>query len=1076
MEDDSFNIIEYLYFYNGGGVAVGDINNDGFPDIYFSANRQPNRLFLNLGKDDEGKIHFQDITESAGVAGLGNWSTGVTMVDVNGDGWLDIYQCVVGNYKNFKGHNQLFINNGCLGDSSNQNDPCQITFTDQAKLYGIDHSGFSTQAAFFDYDLDGDLDLYLLCHSVHSTETYRDTTTTRLRNPLAGDKLFENKMGETRPDQPIFEDVSEAAGIIGGIAGYGLGIAISDLDNNGYPDIYVGNDFHENDFLYFNQGNGKFIEKSKMTLGHTSYFSMGNDLADINNDGRIDIITLDMKPENESIYKSGEGPDPFDIYRFKRDFGYHHQFPQNMLHMNRGAGINGEIRFSEKANMMGVSATDWSWSALIADYDNDGWKDLYITNGIPRRPNDLDYLKFIANKEIQEYASDLELVEQMPDGKISNFAFVNHQGEKFEDVTHRWGLSIPSVSNGAAYADFDLDGDLDLVVNNLNDFAVYFENMSDQYSNNKYLKVRFKGPAKNQLGVGTKVTIYTGGEKQFQELYVSRGWQSGVDHTLHFGTGTVEVIDSLLVTWFDGKQEILKSIETNQTLLFDYLNAVAKSVDKEKPAKPLFQDSSHKLAPSYSHRENRFYDSTREPLIPYLLSTQGPKIAVADVNGDQLEDFFIGGSSGQAGALYLQNQDGTFDFAENKAFLNDALCEDTGVAFFDADQDGDMDLYIGSGGNQFFRQDTSLLDRLYINDGRGNFVKSAQSLPKTFNQTSCVRPFDFDGDGDTDLFVGSRSVAFYYGRSPESYLLINDGKGNFSEASSDLIDLSNLGMVTDAAWADIDRDQDLDLVLTGDWMPVTIFKNEQHKFTRTKASPISGWWNCIIASDIDRDGDMDLIIGNFGTNSNLHPSLNEPVKLYIGDFDKNLTPDPVLTYFRHGTEYPVMSLDALSGQMVFLKKKYRSYVDFSTKPVTEIFSSDQLRDAQVLQVTSFRSSIAINDGQGNFEFRDLPPDAQISSTHSIVVFDFNRDGNLDILLAGNSYDLTPTIGRLDASPGTLLLGQGNGEFKVADNAELNLMLEGQVRDLQIINTKENNYLLAGRNNLPLQCFTINPLP
>jgi hypothetical protein len=725
---------------------------------------------------------------------------------------------------------------------------------------------------------------------------------------------------------------------------------------------------------------------------------------------------------------------------------------------------------------MGISATDWSWGALLADYDNDGWKDLYITNGIPRRPNDLDYLKFIANKEIQEYASDLELVEQMPDGKVSNFAFANHQGQKFEDATDRWGLSIPSVSNGAAYADFDLDGDLDLIVNNLNDFAFYFENKSDQYSNNKYLKVRFKGPVKNQFGVGTKVTIYTGGKKQFQELYVSRGWQSGVDHSLHFGIGTSNVIDSLLVTWFDGKQEIVKSIKSNQSLLFNYSNAIAKSVDKENPVKPLFLDSSHKLSRSYSHRENRFYDSTREPLIPYLLSTQGPKIAVADVNDDQLEDFFIGGSSGQAGALYLQNQDGTFDLAENTAFLKDALCEDTGVAFFDADQDGDMDLYVGSGGNQFFRQDTSLLDRLYINDGRGNFVKSAQSLPKIFNQTSCVRPFDFDGDGDTDLFVGSRSVAFFYGRSPDSYLLINDGKGIFSEASSDIIDLKNLGMVTDAAWVDIDRDQDADLVLTGDWMPVTIFKNEQHQFTRANASLTCGWWNCIVPSDIDEDGDMDLIIGNFGTNSNLHPSLNEPVKLYIGDFDKNLTPDPVLTYFRHGTEYPVMSLDALSGQMVFLKKKYRSYVDFSTKPISEIFSSDQLRGAEVLQVTSFRSTIALNDGKGNFEFRDLPADAQISSTHSIVVFDFNRDGNLDILLAGNSYDLTPTIGRLDASPGTLLLGQGNGEFVATDNAELNLMLEGQVRDLQIISTKENNYLLAGRNNLPLQCFAINPLP
>ena len=761
VENDSFNIIQYLYFYNGGGVAIGDINNDDLPDIYFTSNQESNRLYLN-----KGKLQFEDISKTAGVAGKGNWSTGVTTVDINADGWLDIYVCQVGNYKNFHGKNQLFIN---------QKDG---TFKEQATEYGLDHEGFSTQAAFLDYDIDGDLDMYLLCHSVHSTVGFRDANLRKIPNAAAGDKLYRNEDGK-------FVNVTKEAGIFSGINGYGLGIAIGDIDQNGCPDIYVGNDFHENDFLYLNNCDGTFSEKSTETFGHTSKFSMGNDLADFNNDALLDVLTMDMKPANEVIYRNSAGNDAFDIYQYKLGFGYSHQLPRNMLQLNKGGdfplakGIEG-VKFSDIAQLSNIAATDWSWSALMVDFDNDGWKDIHITNGIIRRPNDLDYIKFSSNQQIQAAASDLELAAKMPIGKVSNFIFKNNTDLTFSDETKNWGIARPSWSNGAAYADLDNDGDLDLVINNINEPAFIYENQSRQISKNNYLKIQLKGSPQNPFGIGAKVTLHHSGQLQYQELYPTRGWQSSVDYGLHFGVGETNEIDYLVVEWMDGKKELLEAVAANQSILLEYKNAKKQEFDLiQDTDNQIFKKIKRLKGINFKHQENRFFDTNREQLIPRLLSTEGPKIAVGDVNGDGLEDVYIGGASQQSGALFLQKNNGEFEKSKEAIFQKDALNEDIAVFFFDADSDGNLDLYVGSGGNEFYGENPALKDRLYKNDGKGNFTKSENALPNIFNQTSCVKAADFDSDGDLDLFIGSRSIPVNYGMPPDSYLLINDGKGNF---------------------------------------------------------------------------------------------------------------------------------------------------------------------------------------------------------------------------------------------------------------------------------------------------------
>ena len=1053
-ETDSMNIIQYLYFYNGGGVGVGDFNGDGLPDLFLTANQADNKLYLN-----KGDFQFRDITDQAGITQEGNWSTGVNVVDVNGDGWLDVYVCQVGAYKAFHGRNQLFIHQG-LRDGIPY-------FKEQAANFGLDHAGFSTQSAFFDYDRDGDLDMYLLCHSVHSTETYRDTSLTRRPNDRAGDKLFRNE-GTDANGQMVFTEVSKTAGINSGIAGYGLSVTIGDIDQNGYPDIYVGNDFHENDFLYLNQGDGTFQETIAAATGHTSNFSMGSDLADINNDGWLDVMTLDMKPDSEYELKNAQGSDPYDIYRFKRSFGYHDQLPRNMLQLNQQLDFTGQVRFSEQGQLAGVDATDWSWSVLMADLDNDTWKDIYITNGIIRRPNNLDYLNFIASEKVQAHATDLELAAQMPNGKVRNYIYRNTGN--FPLIDQKDWLDIPpSYSNGAAIVDLDLDGDLDLVTNNINETVFLHQNQAEKFRDYHFLQIKLESSGLNPFAIGARVSLWTNGASQTQTLAPVHGFQSSQGYTLHFGLGKAGQVDSIRVIWPDGHQTLHAGVAVDQQLVLrpENGNEIFTTVG---PQAAVFEPARERILNPFQHQENLFFDNKREGLIPYLLSTQGPKMASADVNNDGLTDVFIGGASGQTGQLLLQDEAGQFISATWPDLLSHQKSEDTALCFFDADGDSDEDLLVGSGGNEFYRDDPALQDRLYLNDGQGNFRYAPDALPAYFGQTACVRPADYDQDGDLDLFIGIRSVPVSYGISPDSYLLENQGNGQFVLNLTAIPQLEALGMVTDAQWTDTDQDGDLDLVVVGDWMPITLFRQESDGFVRESLKHTAGWWNTLEIVDVDADGDEDWLVGNFGWNSTLSPTVEEPIRLYLGDIDGNLSRDPILTYYRDGKEYTIEDLDGLTRQLVFLKKRFRQYEKFASSTFSEVFDKNELARVQVKEIQTLASSLVLNQGGETFEVEALPMAAQVAPVFAVQATDFNEDGRIDLLLGGNFYEVKPSIGRMDASLGTLLLGQESGDFLPVANAEANLWLNGAVRDFESLPSTGGSLLFVARNNADLQVF------
>jgi len=1044
-ESESLNIIDYLYMYNGGGVAIGDVNNDGLPDIYFSANQKSNVLYLN--KDD---FTFEDITKKAGVGGGANprsWANGVTMVDINADGWLDIYVCRLYGFLGLEG-----VKDG--------------TFSDQANKYGLDARSYAQQAAFFDYDLDGDLDMFLVNMSIKTPSTYKTGSLRTERDSLGGDRLYENRNN-------YYVDVSKEAGIYGGSMGYGLDLSIGDINNDNYPDIYVSNDFHENDYLYFNRGDGTFIEKTKETVGHNSTFSMGNDLADINNDGLLDIFTLDMKPDSEEVLKTSLSPESYSLYKFKRDHGYHDQFARNMLQINQGNLFNDYSSFSEVGEYSGVSATDWSWGALLADFDLDGKKDIFITNGIPHRPNDLDYLHFMSDKAFNTDSLDFkEAVRQMPNGKVRNIAYRN-EGNQFEDVSSSWGLGLNGYSNGVAYADLDNDGDLDLIINNLNTQASIYKNTATDRKGKHFLKVKLLGSSKNTDGIGARVTIQVSDSVQTQELSPVRGWLSSVEPIMIFGLGKNTVVNRLEVDWKDGKKQILRNIQANTEIEVDYSQARSINAKTKKKNPQIFTSTKNQEIIDYTHKENDYIDFDYEALLPRMLSTEGPKMALGDVNNDGLQDVYIGGAKNQPGALYIQqeNINEPFIAVSDKVFVLDRAEEDAEAVFIDVNSDGYQDLYVVSGSGEALKDFTGR-DRLYINLGNNQFQKSVEHPQLHFNG-SCATKGDFNQDGIDDIFVGGRSVPGSYGKYPASRILLGDGAGSLFDFTSRIFGQDfKLGMVTDAVWLNRSKE----LVIVGDWMPITLINLDNEVATIREINDSAGWWNTIEAEDLDGDGDEDLLAGNRGTNSFLKASPEFPVNLYVKDFDRNSSIDPILSYFKDGVEMPFFGMDELSRQLVAVRKVYGTYKNYAKDNFNEVFEKDDLSGAGRWQVQTFESLLLKNQGDGNFQVKALPAQMQFAPIYGFDVHDFDGDGHKDILAVGNFYGNQVSLGKFDASYGHFLKGDGQGNWEVKNPIDSGFQVRGECRDIaQLSNSLGEKIILVSRNNDRLKTFKIRGL-
>jgi len=1044
VETDEFNILTYGNIYNGGGVAVGDINNDGLQDLYFTGSMVGSRLYVN-----KGDFKFKEIAQEAGVFAEGLWNTGTSMADVNGDGFLDIYVCRSAAKNSEKRRNLLFINNG------------DLTFTEKAAEYGLDDSGYSTEANFFDYDRDGDLDVFVLNHSVQPYSSFKNTSKTLRERvyPDYADRLYRN-------DNDKFVEVNKEAGIISSVLGFGLSVSVSDINDDEWPDIYISNDFHEHDFLYINNGDGTFTESLKDFIGHTSHFSMGSDISDINNDGKPDIITLDMLPEGNFRQKMVSGPDNYDKHQFLVNSDFHHQYMRNMLHLNKGNS------FAEIGQLAGIHATDWSWAPLFADFNNDGFKDIFITNGVKRDYTNMDFMNFAVQKRLEEMDSGVEtaikdLLENIPSTIEENYAYENKGDLTFSKTTEDWGLGGKSLSNGAAYADLDNDGDYDIIVNNTDQEAFIYRNNSEREGHN-YLKIQLKGNGKNTLAIGAKAIIKSGEMELFQELFPARGFQSSVDPSLIFGLGKNKKVDELKIIWPDGTITVENNVDANQTLVLEQKNAIPSKIAHNKLPKPYYEDITSDSLLRFEHKENKFIDFKRESLIPHMLSTQGPRLAHGDTNADGLEDFFVGGARGSSGAVFRQVGDGSFAAMDNAFLIQDIHSEDIGAHFFDADNDGDLDLYVVSGGHEFEESAPELQDRIYFNNN-GNFKKREASLPEMLTNGSSVKSYDYDQDGDQDLFVGGRSVPGKYPLAARSYVLENDGKGNFKDVTQKVnADLVSPGMVTDAIWTDFNRDSVKDLIVVGEFMDIRFFVNDKGKLVESD-NPVpgkntKGWWNKIIEGDFDNDGDSDYILGNFGWNSQLKASIEEPVQLYAKDFDDNGAIDPVLCSYIMGESYPVFSKDDLVGQLNGLKSKYVNYSDYATQKITDLFSADQLKDAYNLEANNFATSYLENMGNGQFKLLSLPVQAQFAPVYAILANDINQDGNLDLILAGNFYGTRVKYGRYDANKGLLLLGDGNGKFETVEGNKSGLKIDGEVRDMIIVNR---------RNSLPVILFAKN---
>ncbi len=1042
----SLNILSYLYYYNGAGIAAGDFNNDGLIDLYFTGNQVHDKLYLN-----KGNLQFEDISLKAGINNSEEWTNGVTLVDINHDNLLDIYICKVGDFKNIKGKNLLYINQGLSSDGN-------PTFKENAKAYNLDILSFATQSSFFDFDLDGDLDMFLMNHSVYPNRTYGKGSQRNEIDSFSGDKLFKNDNGK-------YIEISQEAGIFQGKIGYGLGLSISDLNNDGYPDIYIGNDFFENDYLYINQKNGTFeeiISKDITNLGHTSQASMGNDIADINNDGLTDIVSLDMLPENIETYKKSGSEYDNQIYGQYLKKGYQAQFTQNTLHLNLG-----NTKYSEIAFASGIVATDWSWGPLIVDLDNDGYKDIFISNGIKGATNDMDFINFIVNEKIQKRINkgmsyeDMAFTNEIPEKKLSNYFFKNNADLTFSNYTDNWFEKIPSFSNGVIYADLDNDGDLDIVVNNVNDKAFILENKSDIKIKNNYLKIKFKGPFKNKFGIGSKVIVYLDSLTITNENFLSRGYLSAISPELNIGIGKYDFADSLTVIWPGGKFQTLKKIKSNISIALKYNEASGDfySFNSQNDSFLTNVDSPIKL----KHQELPSYEFNREPLIPYTKGFEGPKISVGDINTDGLDDIFIGGAKKQPGTLYIQNKKGVFSISLQESFEKNSINEDTDNLFFDADNDGDQDLLVVSGGNEF-KSGTALVPRLYLNEN-GNF-KLSNAFKKIEINASVVKAFDFDLDGDQDIIIGSNALPQNFGRSAKNYIFENDGHGNFKDVSTIIAkDLSNIGLIEDLAIIDLNGDKLLDIIAIGHWMPISIFINHKNQFklqSKNNLKYTNGWWNKIKADDFDKDGDIDFVVGNWGLNTRLNASKHEPLQLYINDFDNNGKDEAIVSYYTQTKETVFSSKDNLTKQIPMLNKKFLSYTDFARSDFSNLFASDKLNDAYKKQVFELASCYFENTGENKFNKIKLPFLTQVSSIRTLYLDDFNRDGFKDILIAGNDYDISTQLGRLDAFHGTLLLNDQKGFFKVKPNPSFDI--SGQARDIKKIKINEIEYLIITINN------------
>jgi enediyne biosynthesis protein E4 len=1006
-ETDSFNIFVFEYIYNGGGVAVADINNDNLPDIFLTANQASCRLFLN-----EGNLHFKDITKPAGVNTDG-WCTGVTVADVNADGLPDFYVCRSnpGNPPELRA-NLLFINNG------------NLSFTESAKAYRIDNNGYSTQATFFDFDHDSDLDMFLINHPEKNEEIIDKKIVRNAKyNPDESDHLFRNNGDET------FTDITQSAGVASNA--FGLSVSITDINNDGWPDIYVCNDYTMSDFLYVNNKNGTFTDKLYSYFRHTSHFSMGSDVGDINNDGLSDLVQLDMLPEDNHRQKTNGGPDNYDKYMLLIANGYGHQLMKNCLQLNNGNGS-----FSEIAEMAGISKTDWSWSPLIADFDNDGYNDIFITNGYLRDVTNMDYVVY-RHTELREkqgaYNAGLKMLNTAPSVKLSNYIYKNEGHLTFTNMASAWGLDDKANSNGAIYSDLDRDGDLDIIVNNLNDTVLIYRNNCREQTGNLFLSVRLEGEGKNKSGMGSKVALYDSSGKRMIENYTTRGYLSAAENILHFGLGKNNSAGKLEVTWPDGKTQVITNIKPNSEIVFYYKDAVDKIAEKSPAPDYIFSECTDRCKTNFIHTENDFIDFKNEPLLPHKFSQNGPGIAVGDVNGDGEEDFFVGGAMNQSAKLYIQQPGGVFESRFVKAFEDDKQFEDMGCLFFDADNDGDLDLVVASGGGEVYNLSEHYQARLYSNTGNGNFSRNMQALPPMGVSSSCISAADYDSDGDLDLFIGGRIVPGNYPLKAKSYLLRND-KGRFTDIISDIApELEYCGLVCSALWTDFNNDGKPDIIVAGEWMPVSIFENRNGKFVNTTAASglaySAGWWNSIVSADFDRDGDMDYVLGNSGLNNKIKASPSHPACVYANDFDKNGSMDAIICFTQtDGISHPIYSRDNLTDQVRSLKKKLIRYADYADLTIDQIFTPDEMKDVKIYYCHTFSTGYLRNDGDGKFSLVPLPIEAQFSPTYGMLADDFDADGNTDILLTGNSYATAPEIERHDAGNGLLLKGDGKGNF------------------------------------------------